>query len=131
MNWNLKKHNWRVFQGIICLMFCSCLNFYAQTQIEISNLQYQNFTKDNERLQGEIVVKERKVVLVDSQLGQSTYELHNDELRRELLNNREMLESIVSLPGLIEIGVYNENLPIRVVVDGTFLTEVLYRYFKF
>ncbi len=107
------------------------MNMHSKAQVAISDVELQNFSKEHVLLKEEIVRHDDKVILVDSQEGFNIFELHNDELRRELWMDTEKLNSLVALPGIIELGIYSENLPIRIVVDESVSTELLLKYFKF
>jgi len=113
------------------------MSFFAISQENLQKKQVitkeivNSNAKKNEKQDN--VIKESnfpKITLVASEKSINTYEVYNEAIRTDLFYNKEKRDMLTNLPGFLELGVFSENAPIRVVIEEKYATEYLNKYFK-
>lgn len=126
----MKKHFFYVIVFLLIPFFAISQAKKQKKQITNQEIAHSNAKKnekqDNEIKEGYIP----KITLVASEKNINIYEVYNETIRIDLFYNKEKRDMLTNLPGFLELGVFSESAPIRVVIEEKYATEYLNKYFK-
>ena len=126
----MKKHFLFVIVFLLIPFFAISQAKKQKKQITNQEIAHSNAKKnekqDNEIKEGYIP----KITLVASEKNINIYEVYNETIRIDLFYNKEKRDMLTNLPGFLELGVFSESAPIRVVIEEKYATEYLNKYFK-